>query len=71
MISMSKYFSSCKDKKFYIGIFLFVLCTINFSIEINAQQAYQLTPISGADGLFESAVVEGDTLYRALDDNGS
>ena len=47
-----------------------------FSILVSAEKAfsqtgYPLTALSGADGVFEVVVVEGDTVYRSVGSGGS
>jgi len=44
------------------SIFLFSLLMSNLT---NGQTGYTMQPVSGADGVFEIAVLEGDTVYRS------
>jgi hypothetical protein len=37
----------------------------------HSQEAFRLTPISGADGVFETMISEGDTIYRTVGSVGS
>ncbi|MFC2133764.1 T9SS type A sorting domain-containing protein [Bacteroidota bacterium] len=71
MTSENKYSSYSKKKPFLAEVLFYAFGIFIFSTLVTAQQSYPLTPLSGADGQFEVALVEGDTLYRALDDNGT
>lgn len=45
---------------------LFGLWTLLFALQnAHGQTAYPLTPISGADGVFETVMIDGMTVYRS------
>ena len=48
----------------------FLLTTIT-NDHAQCQQGYRLQPISGSDGVFETVILDGDTIRRAIKTNGT
>jgi L-ascorbate metabolism protein UlaG (beta-lactamase superfamily) len=56
--------------KIFAAVVFCVLVELFFVQTLLSQTSYSLTPVSGADGVFEIVIMEGDTVYRSSGSNG-
>ena len=58
--------------KIFTKVKFFLFCVfINILPAQRVYSDYHLQPISGADGVFETVNIVGDTVYRTIKNNGS